>query len=748
MRFSGALMSEQYKTGSAGERIGTVPSGVRGPVDPKLVACRDMALQLLVQSFEGVFSKLDEDFLERADKATDRALRDSFLVARAETQAKRGLITAEFKQRFLESFNSRLRELEGGKSEINYFKPDSVPTELSLVANDEYEESLAASHVANAFKQTSWDDLQQLESRLARLLPKREDGGEEGSNPISPEAICDAMLAACRQIECGVDVRIVALRAFERQLASQVAAVYRQVNEFLVQQNVQPVALKLRSRGATNSAAGTERDGVGAGAPSGAGGGGMPGAEGGMAPDDSQLPPGMVHVAVPAVLAAHLEQLLSGSFSAPPSVSATVRLSSELGFLDQLQRRLPDDAAILEGVTMHPARDNLVALLQNTQWAQNLAQMDAMTLNLVALLFDRLFEDPRLPDAIKGLIGRLQIPVLKVALLDSTFFARKGHPARQLLDRLAESAVDWREGSDSGASHIDKFSAIVSWVVVNFENDVGIFEQALSDLESFLLAEADAAASQVLEDAEELAATEQSELALATAEAVVGGRLFRREIPPLLDEFVRQCWQQALVKAYGTAGENEPRFAAYVAALDDLLWSVEAKRGAEERLQLVNRLPGMLKTLEEGAALAGLSAEARQVFFSELVHCHAAAIRNGMRSPSAAPVVVPLPEPVKPVPQSAQEPVYEMTLPTSALPQRWDWVDLQESDGMIRRLRLTWVSPQGTRFLFTNREGENGHTFMRAEVEQLLQQGKMRRADLSESLTDKVFNILRQSLAG
>ncbi|WP_177187853.1 DUF1631 family protein [Formivibrio citricus] len=737
-------MSEEYKAGDSTGPAAATSSGVRGAIDPKLVACRDMALQLLMQSFEGVFSKLDEDFLERADKATDRVLRESFLLARAETQAKRSLITAEFRQRFLESFNNRLRELDGGKGEINYYQPVSGVAELSLVANDEYEESLAASHVTNAFKQKSWDDLQQLESRLARLLPMREEGSEEGGNPISPEAICEAVLAACRQIECGVDARIVALRAFERQLASQVAAVYKQVNEFLVQQNVQPVVMKLRPRGAGGRASGGERESGGQDILSG--GAVVSGADAGAPSEDAQLPPGMVNVAVPAVLAAHLEQLLSGNFSAPSTAPATVRLSSELGFLDQLQRRLPDDVAVVEGVTMHPARDNLVALLQNTQWAQNLAQMDAMTLNLVALLFDRMFEDPRLPDAVKGLIGRLQIPVLKVALLDSTFFARKGHPARQLLDRLAESAVDWNEGSDSGKKRIDKFSAIVSWVVVNFENDVSIFEHALADLESFLLDEADAAANQVLEDAEELAATEQSELAVATAEAVIGGRLFRREVPPLVDEFVRQCWQPVLVRAYGAAGENEPRFVAYVAALDDLLWSVEPKRGAEERLLLVNRLPGMLKTLEEGADYAGMDAEARQLFFSELVHCHAAAIRNGMRPVAAVPVVAPPPEPIKPLPRSEAEPVYEMALPPSALPERWDWVDLQEVDGMIRRLRLTWVSPQGTRFLFTNREGENGHTFVRSEVEQLLQQGKMRRADLSESLTDKVFNILRQSL--
>ncbi|MBS1154830.1 MAG: hypothetical protein H6R07_754 [Proteobacteria bacterium] len=709
------------------------PAQFAALADPKLLACRDIALQLLLQSFDGFFSRLENDFFELAEKSSERSLREIYFAARAETLAKRGLIKAEFRQQFLDAFDQRLQELESEERGVRYLNKDEPKTELSLVANEEYEENLTVSSMASAFKLTGGEDLRQMESRLARLVPGKAE--QNAANPICPEAICEAMLRACRQIESGVEARIVALRAFESQLTQQVGGIYRQVNEFLVQQNVQPVSYKSHPQPTSGYRPPRREDPP----PASATPSENPSVTAGAAP----LSPGLVNMMVPAALAAHLERLLSGSAQQAPQTA--VQSATEFSFLNQLQHRLPEDPVALEGETLLPASGNLISLLQTTQWAQGLAQMDAMTLNLVALLFDRLFEDSRLPEAIKGLIGRLQIPVLKVALLDSAFFSRKQHPARQLLDRLAEAAIDWHDDADAGNPRFDKLSAIVTWIVVNFEDDVGIFDQALVDLESFLLAEADAATSQIQDDAQELAVAELNELGLATAESLVGARLFKRDVPALVDEFVRRWWVPALAKVYGVEGENEPRFVAYVTALDDLLWSVEPKRGAEERLQLVNCLPRMLKTLEEGTAEAGMAAQEWQAFMSELVHCHASAIRNGMRPPSAAPVFAPaVAEVAAPIP----EPVYELPpVLLEELPKRWAWVDLQEEDGSHHKLRLTWISPQGTRFLFTNRVGANGHTFTRTEIETLIRNGRLRHEDWSGSLTDGVFDELRHTLS-
>lgn len=696
------------------------------PADPRLTACRDLALQLLIQSFDGFFDHLEDEFLNLAEKAIDRNLRDTYFAARVETQSKRDLIKSEFHRRFLDAFDTRLQDTAIEQNQIRRTKHDPSAAELSLVANDDFEESLTASSVASAIESGGGEDLKQLESRLSSLLPLREN--ETAANPISPEAICEALLGACRQIESGVAARIVALRSFEQQLNGHVSSIYKQVNEFLVQQNVPPAARRSLTRSAASTVqAASDKPPVQS-----------------SAPDPAQ--PEMVQVSVPATLAAHLDLLLKGQTSAAP-VQPFASFAGETSFLDQLQHRMPDGVAELDGIAIHAARDNLVALLQNSQWGQALSQMDAMTLSLVALLFDRLFEDSRLPLAIRGLIGRLQIPVLKVALRDSSFFARKQHPARQLLDRLAEAAVDWHDGADIGNPRFDKFSAIVSWVVTHFDNDVSVFSQALDKLDAFLQEEAAAAASQIQKDAEILAANELGELGMAAANRAIRLRLLNPDIPPLVTQFLQQWWSAALAKAYGPDGENEPRFVAYRATMDDLLWSLEPKCGTEARLQLVNFLPGMLKTLEEGTALAGMPADDCTSFFSELVHCHAAAIRHGTRLPAShaadLEAVVPaiLPE------LSELEPVEEVpAAPLEEVPLRWEWVELRKNDGSVQKLRLTWISPKGTQFLFTNREGENGHTFNRAEVKKLMRAGRMRREQLPSSLTDDVLNQLRQAL--
>src|SRR5262249_24250946 len=107
-----------------------------------------------------------------------------------------------------------------------------------------------------------------------------------------------------------------------------------------------------------------------------------------------------------------------------------------------------------------------------------LVQMDATTLDIVSLLFDQLFDDPKIPVALKGLIGRLQIPMLKVAIADKSLFAKKTHPERQLLDTFGEiSARLPADFSDESGTYI-QLEAIVQHVLTSFQEDVAIFDRA------------------------------------------------------------------------------------------------------------------------------------------------------------------------------------------------------------------------------------------------------------------------------
>ncbi len=135
-------------------------------------------------------------------------------------------------------------------------------------------------------------------------------------------------------------------------------------------------------------------------------------------------------------LAAHLQQLAAGNMQAQARSSLRPEWFS---FLDNLQRDPPGAAQQGTGLP-----ENLLSVLRSTRWVNELNRVDTMTFDLVSMLFDRLFEDERLPNAIKGLLARLQIPVLKVSLLDGSFFCAQIAPgattdrlAGRLLPRLA-----------------------------------------------------------------------------------------------------------------------------------------------------------------------------------------------------------------------------------------------------------------------------------------------------------------------
>ncbi|WP_027467461.1 DUF1631 family protein [Deefgea rivuli] len=705
--------------------------------DPMLAACRDLALKMLSQSLEGFFARLEDTYFELADKTFDRKLRDDYFAARVETHNKREFLAEQFRLNFLAAFNDSLLKPSAApaqKADSPFFKVSAKPDQLSLVANEEYEENLSADLIIKAFKNTGGEELTELEQRFAGLMPAQENGS---SNPMSPEAICDAFMQACKQLETGLDARLIALKAFENELSNQVADVYHHVNQYLITQNVQRVVPQHQIKRQANAKSSAVPEPISEPiAPT--------------SPQSEVANPQAPEAALP--LGAHLAALAQSqqNYAAAPVEHAPGWLS----FLDVLQHKAPRLEGLSDDNGAALFQHNMLGMLRSSGWAKNLPQMDAMTLELIAMLFEHIFEDPRLSDSVKGLIGRLQIPVLKVAMLDAGFFASKNHSARLLLDTLAEASLDAPDMAP-GEHRYDQLAAIVAQVCGQFVNDVSVFQNAQDTLNVFLAGEAQSAEIAAQENAQELVQNEIAELGVITGEELVKERLSRPDVPELVRGFLAQYWSKALARSFGVQGETGTEFVGKLKAMDNLIWSVEAKQGAEERFKLVNLLPEMLKTLEDAARAEGMSGDEAKAFFAQLVHCHAAAIRNGLRvavadvpplvTAQTIPVLddeVLLKEDALPfVSQQTQAPE-----PQSELPLRGEWVEWISEQDEVLRLRLSWISPQETRYLFTNRLGGNGKAFLKTELLEALTSGRVRRLALEGSLTDRALNELRSNL--
>ncbi|WP_432720590.1 DUF1631 family protein [Jeongeupia wiesaeckerbachi] len=731
-----------------------------------LIACRDLALEMLTESLDEFFEELEETFFQLAETTTERGLRDQYFDARVEARTKKDAIVAAFKQQFLASFEASLQSRDP-RGDSSYYQVNLTPDALSLVANDEYEASLTLSSVTNAMQQKGGDTLTQLEQRLATLLPERDDS----SGPLSPKAICEAFLSACQQLESGLAARLVALRTFETELSGRVAGVYQQLNQYLIQQNVALPALTRRASASRvrgpgpaqeggDDAVGAQNYAAAAGEGAHVGGGGYPGETAAA----SLLRPELI---------AHLNQLFSNG-GAP--VSQRPVRPDWFNFLDHLQQ---DSFGTSQDVLAQP--ENLLALLRGSRWTQDLDRVDTMTVELVTLLFDRLFDDTRLPTAAKGLLSRLQVPALKAAMLDNGFFSDKSHPARRLIDRIAEASLEWQNEPSEDDARLHKFAELIGEVAHTFSDDASVFQTALDSLNNWLEAESSALDASISEQAEALLAGEISELAQATVQALIEQRL-QPGHPPVVSGFIHEQWRAALVAAYDTNGEAAPLFVERLAVVDDLLWSVAPKVRPEDRLQLVNTLPALLARLEKGMRDTDVADEVRKAFFAELVQLHASAIRQGLKlaltavapaQPAAEAIQAPVVpaaarlDVVLPVRAAAPEIEYitdeaiepdhesddqaELVTPVetdsahSALPSRGDWVEWLDGDAAPRRLRVGWISPQGSRFLLTSRT-DKGLTLMRHEVEAHLASGALRRIDLGAGVTEDAFSQLRDAL--
>jgi len=103
-------------------------------------------------------------------------------------------------------------------------------------------------------------------------------------------------------------------------------------------------------------------------------------------------------------------------------------------------------------------------------------EADEDVINLVALLFEFILNDHAVPDAFKALIARLQIPMLKLAVLDKSLFSRAGHPARRLLNEIASAAIGWSpaEGNPRDSLYL-RIEQVVQRLLNDFAEDPAIF---------------------------------------------------------------------------------------------------------------------------------------------------------------------------------------------------------------------------------------------------------------------------------
>lgn len=214
-------------------------------------------------------------------------------------------------------------------------------------------------------------------------------------------------------------------------------------------------------------------------------------------------------------------------------------------------------------------------------------QLASKTIDFIELIFDAIIEDDAISDAIKALLLRLQIPVIKASMLDPEFFIYDTHPARILLDKIAEVGFGVTDHEDETYIELDK---VVSIILNEYELQTSTFQHALDKLNEYIEKQ-EALAREKEEAAQKQVLREHARnTVLKALRTITAGKSLPENIHPL----VLKRWPTLMFNHYLTNGKDNDQWVTIVEALREIVASVQPITTADELAYLQHHQDAIL----------------------------------------------------------------------------------------------------------------------------------------------------------
>jgi hypothetical protein len=290
-------------------------------------------------------------------------------------------------------------------------------------------------------------------------------------------------------------------------------------------------------------------------------------------------------------------------------------------------------------------------------------KLDHMVIDVVGSLFDQILSDSRVPPQMAREIARLQLPVLRVALSDATFFSTRRHPVRRFINRIASLANAFDEfDTGPGAKFLSRVRKLVDEIVEGDFDQIELYATKVTELERFIAEQNEGVVEKT--GAASVLDAKESELRIQQRYMLqLQGSLNPLQLPEYLLTFVSQVWSQALVLATRRDGADSDRAKRYRRVGTDLVMSIQPKGSPMFRKKFLMQLPPLMKDLNEGMRLIGWPEAAQKDFFGKLLPAHAESLKGQALSELDHNLMV-----------KQLEAVFAIPVPTSESHQRSDAV--------------------------------------------------------------------------
>lgn len=580
---------------------------------------------------------------------------------------------------------------------------------LRLVDDDEVTEASALRAMAVRHEARSSLPLLLLGQRFGVLAGS--PAFEAQTLPVGPQELSRILAEASTVLQIRQDARLELFQSFETHVLGNYGHLVDALNGLLAREGVLPdlayVPLRTRRINPKAAAASAERAPAGqrvaSAAPTGVPHTGWMGEVTGASEQDD------VTFQLLQELLADRKGLIGKLRTEPQSQTGPFMSAEELQQV--LAARQAQAASAPPGQPSKPSKSGLAALRQALLShgrrvhgeSAALSQADTDVIELLALLFTEMARDMRQESTGSSLLERLQIPLLRVALRDHAFFARTQHPARQLLNAVAESGASWLAEDERDPVLEGHLQKAVDHVVKHYAGDNSVFVAANRPLQEHLHSMARKAEVAERRNVEAARGKERLEVSKSRAREVLDGLIGERTLPRFIRSLFDQAWADVLTLTLLRSSEDSD---AWRVALEDTRALVVASfdgRPAPSEIQ---------QRVHDGLLLVGYHEDDAQLIARKLCGIDTPDSDDvGSRTELAMKLKArarlgeqAVPERAPPLPRNeAEEACYEKlcTLPFGTW---FEFVTNQQGD-VVRR-RLAWHSSITGHVLFVNQRGQ------------------------------------------
>ncbi|OUR83321.1 thymidine phosphorylase [Cycloclasticus sp. 46_120_T64] len=634
------------------------------------------------------------------------------------------------------------------------FASAGVEDGLSLLAVDEVENKLLLEGYISSNEGRLSKLLHALRSRIEFIT--KTEGLNESKNPFGPSVLMNTYADLIQAESFSKEVENILYRSFSEVVLNGLGDVLDTINELFVDAGVLPKIPIKRSRSVVNKAADMASSVQ----------------QQGYSSQQSNLPAAMQGS---GIVNAQLDPAL---YSNLLDMAQAYRVSgAETVKTDGLQvagEQLPTNELISTLTSIQHAgadaqqsvRAQIGTKIQIDGQRQPYAEQDDTLIDVVAMFFDVILQDRHLPDVVRAMIAQLQIPILKVAMMDKDFFAKKSHPARQFLNALSQAGLGVSEKNTKIKNSVfEKMESLVARVLMDFDSDIVIFADLFAEFKLFM--QQQQRQVDVIEERSRAAtrSNEQLELTKRKAAYEMALRLNGQTIPEFVQVFLDSVWNDVLVLAL-LRHEREPQeVGKCLQVIERLLCSVNKPSSVAEKKAILANLGRLLKDLKVGLENISYDFHQSSQFFKELESWHrhlllAASDEQAAELEAGNEVsMVGFAEELS-MASLEESLLQELESEQSAMPndkfskrsnkmQVGDWIEYNNEAGELLRAKLSWKSSVTSSCLFVDDRGGKALDVKLVDFSEALREKKIRLlGQEKEPLVERVLAGMKNFIKG